>query len=153
MQDSAGSAICLQDPYAGENSGKVYAVNNIAIGGRDDRIHRYMSNGLFLNGIVDCQIVNNYVFRTGQNAIQIYSISRCLLQDNDFESTGGGGNPTIVANGMKDTVLRRNNFREREGLGISTAAGILDSCGQGNTYDGNLILGEVKPPVTICTEK
>ena len=34
--ESAGNALCLQDPYHGVNHGKVIAANNIAIGGRDD---------------------------------------------------------------------------------------------------------------------
>jgi hypothetical protein len=43
---SAGSAICLQDPYKGVNHGLVVAMNNIIIGGREDRLYRLMSNGL-----------------------------------------------------------------------------------------------------------
>ena len=35
--------------------------------------HRYMSNGIFLVGLKQCEIVNNYVFRTGQNALQAYA--------------------------------------------------------------------------------
>jgi hypothetical protein len=46
--ESAGNALCLQDPYLGPNHGKVIAANNILIGGRSEHSnHRYMSNGLF----------------------------------------------------------------------------------------------------------
>src|SRR6185436_1002625 len=38
--ESAGNALCLQDPYLGANHGKVTAANNILIGGRSDSIHR-----------------------------------------------------------------------------------------------------------------
>jgi len=149
-QGSAGSAICLQAPYVGPNVEKVVAANNIIIGGREDRDWRYMSNGLFLVGLTDCQIINNYIYRTGQNAIQIYAISKCLIQDNDFESTGGGGNPTMDANHMRDTVVRRNNFRERPGLTINTQAGMQDVCGERNTYEDNRTLGELTPPINKC---
>ena len=136
---SAGSAICLQDPYSGASHGLVVAENNIAIGGREDRIHRYMSNGLFLNGLKGCQIRNNYVFRTGQNAIQAYRINGCVIEDNDFESTGGGGNPTVWTQGAENTVFRRNNYRDRPGLGVSTQPGFLERCGRNNVYENNLI--------------
>ena len=151
MIGSAGSAVCLQDPYESANRGKVVAANNVMIGGRDDRNWRYMTNGLFLNGLKGCEIVNNYVYRTGQNAIQIYSLDSCLIQDNDFESTGGGGNATVVSNQMKNTVLRRNNYRERQGLGINTQAGFIDRCGEGNVYEENRVLGEIVPVVSrVC---
>jgi hypothetical protein len=148
---SAGNAICLQDPYKGVNHGKVTAANNVAIGGRMDNLYRYMSNGLFLNGLKDCEIISNYVYRTGQNALQAYGLDRCLIQDNDFESTGGGGNPTGVLNGVTNTTLRRNNYRSRPGLAINTQAGIVDKCGKGNVFDDNRTDGVLYPqPPPVC---
>ena len=138
---SAGSAICLQDPYKGANHGLVVAANNVAIGGRDDRLYRYMTNGLFLNGLKGCQIRNNYVYRTGQNAIQAYSISGCVIEDNDFESTGGGGNTTVWTQDAVNNVFRRNNYRDRPGLTINVQAGFIEVCGKGNIYENNLING------------
>lgn len=135
--ESAGNAICLQDPYQGPNHGKVTAANNVAIGGREDRIHRYMSNGIFLVGLKKCEIVNNYVFRTGQNGLQAYSLEGCLIQDNFFESTGGGGNSTVMLTTVTNTVFRRNNFVSRPGVTINTQAGIVDKCGRGNVYEDN----------------
>jgi hypothetical protein len=150
-RESAGNAVCLQDPYIGPNRGLVVAANNVIIGGRNDTVHRYMSNGLFLNGLKDCQIINNYVFRTGQNAIQAYAIKGCLIQDNDFESTGGGGNVTFSAEGMVNTILRRNNYRDRPGLTINTAAGFLEICCSGNTYEGNSVPARANvQPVKRC---
>jgi hypothetical protein len=151
FQESAGNALCLQDPYVGVNHGLVIAANNIAIGGRGEYSgHRYMSNGIFLVGLKKCQIVNNYVFRTGQNALQVYGLEGCVIQDNDFESTGGGGNPTGMLNGVMNTVFRRNNFRSRPGLNINTQAGIVDKCGKGNVFENNLSDGRVTPPAPVC---
>ena len=144
---SAGSAICLQDPYKGVNHGLVVAANNIAIGGREDRIHRFMSNGLFLNGLTGCRIFNNYVFRTGQNAIQAYAINSCVIEDNDFESTGGGGNATVSIEGAVNNIFRRNNYRDRPGLAINTQAGFLEVCGTGNIYEKNLVNRQEVPVV------
>ena len=140
-RESVGNAMCLQDPYHGVNHGKVIAANNIAIGGRNDRLHRYMSNGIFLVGLRECEVIKNYVFRTGQNALQAYALDRCVLQDNDFESTGGGGNSTVMLNGVLNTVLRRNHFRSRPELTINTQAGIIDKCGKGNVIEDNRVDG------------
>ena len=138
---SAGSAICLQDPYKGVNHGLVVAANNIAIGGREDRVYRFMSNGIFLNGLKGCQIRNNYVYRTGQNAIQAYAINGCVIEDNDFESTGGGGNATVATEGAVNNIFRRNNYRDRPGLAINTQAGFHEVCGKDNVYEKNLVNG------------
>jgi len=135
--ESAGNAICLQDPYEGPNHGKVTAANNVAIGGRSDLVHRYMSNGIFLVGLKKCEIVNNYVFRTGQNALQAYSLDGCLIQDNLFESTGGGGNSTMMLTNVTNSIFRRNNFISRPGVTINTQAGTVDKCGRGNVYEDN----------------
>jgi hypothetical protein len=152
---SAGSGICLQDPYKGANHGLVVAMNNIIIGGREDRIYRFLSNGFFLNGLKGCQIRNNYVYRTGQNAIQAYAIEGCLIEDNDFESTGGGGNATVSTEGAVNNIFRRNNYRDRPGLTINTQAGFLEVCGRGNTYEKNLINGRDVPAVATqpCSAK
>lgn len=147
---SVGNAICLQDPYAGQNHGKVTAANNIAIGGRGDLLYRYMSNGIFMVGLKRCEIINNYVFRTGQNALQAYTLDACLIQDNDFESTGGGGNPTVVLNNVANSTLRRNHFRSRPGLAISTQPGFVDKCGKGNTFEDNRTDGAVTSATPVC---
>jgi hypothetical protein len=148
--ESAGNALCLQDPYLGANHGKVTAANNILIGGRNDSIHRYMSNGLFLVGLKQCEIINNYVFRTGQNALQAYKLDGCLVQDNDFESTGGGGNSTAMLNGVTNSIFRRNHFRTRPEVTINTQPGIIDKCGKGNVFEDNRINGKVSPHGTVC---
>jgi hypothetical protein len=147
---SAGSAICLQDPYKGVNHGLVVAMNNIIIGGREDRIHRFLSNGFFLNGLKGCQIRNNYVYRTGQNAIQAYAIDGCLIEDNDFESTGGGGNYTVSIDGAVNNIFRRNNYRDRPGLTINVQPGFREICGKGNVYEKNLVNG--RDVTAVATE-
>jgi len=136
---AGGTAMCLQDPYAGVNHGLVLADNNIAIGGRNDRLWRYMTNGFFLNGLRGCQVRNNYVFRTGQDAVQAYSIKGCVIEDNEFESTGGGGNPTLLLIRAANTIVRRNRFRDRPGLLINTDSGFVDRCGQNNVFENNLV--------------
>ena len=149
--ESAGNALCLQDPYLGPNHGKVTAANNILIGGRSEHSdHRYLSNGIFLVGLKQCEIVNNYVFRTGQNALQAYSLDGCLIQDNLFESTGGGGNPTVMLNGVLNSTFRRNHFRARPGVTINTQAGIVDKCGKGNVFEDNRGNGAFSPPNAKC---
>ena len=148
----AGNGLCLQNPYPGTNLGKVVAANNIIIGGRVDRIYRYMSNGIFLVGLKKCEIINNYVYRTGQDAIQAYAIDGCLIQDNDFESTGGGGNPTVMLNDVLNTTFRRNHFRSRPGLTINTQAGFVDKCGKGNVFEDNRTNGTLEPASSICTK-
>lgn len=154
FQQSAGNALCLQDPYHGPNHGKVIAANNIAIGGRGEYSHnRFMSNGIFLVGLKQCEIINNYVFRTGQNAIQAYALNGCLIQDNDFESTGGGGNSTVHLTGVQNTTFRRNHFRSRPGLTINVQGGFTDKCGKGNIFENNLTNGKLTPSGPICPEK
>jgi hypothetical protein len=150
-QDAAGNAICLQDPYSGPNSGRVVAANNVIIGGRNDVLYRWMSNGMFLNGLKDCEILNNYIFRTGQNAIQIHGISNCLIQDNIFDSTGGGGNTTFWSKGMKDTIVRRNPYIRRD-IPINMEAGFQEICGERNQYIDNTIPGVpgAAPPTRRC---
>jgi hypothetical protein len=138
----AGSAFVAQDPYNGANHGLVVIANNAAIGGRDDRLYRFMSNGIYLNGLKGCQVINNYVYRTGQNAIQAYRIKDCLIQDNDFEHTGGGGAVTIsLQDNSTNNIIRRSHYRSAP-VAISSSAGfeeIDNSCG--NKYEGNLIDG------------
>lgn len=149
--ESAGTALCLQDPYHGENHGKVTAANNVAIGGRGEHSdHRYMTNGVFLVGLNKCEVINNYVFRTGQNALQAYAVDGCLIQDNDFESTGGGGNPTIMLNSVVNTIFRRNHFRSRPGLTINVQAGITEKCGKGNVFEDNRVEGAIVRPASVC---
>lgn len=149
--ESAGNALCLQDPYQGQNHGKVTAANNITIGGRADTLHRYMSNGIFLVGLKKCDIINNYVFRTGQNALQAYGLDGCLIQDNDFESTGGGGNSTIMLTNVLNSTFRRNHFRSRPGLTINTQAGIVDKCGKANVFEDNRVDGVlITQPGPVC---
>lgn len=145
-----GNSICLQAPFTSLNKGKVVAANNSIIGGREDREWRYLINGIFLNGLEGCELINNYVFRTGQNAIQAYAIKQCLIQDSDFESTGGGGNPTVMINNSSGNIFRRNNYRDRPDLGINTQAGFVDKCGAGNVYEDNRVGGEVVPSIPVC---
>jgi hypothetical protein len=70
-QDGAGNAINLQDPgFNAPVNGNIFAVNNWIIGGRDDGLHRYMSSGIFVATLNKITLASNYVFKTGQNAVQ-----------------------------------------------------------------------------------
>ena len=109
-----------------------------------------MSNGIFLVGLKKCEIISNYVFRTGQNALQAYALDGCLIQDNDFESTGGGGNSTVMLNGVLNSIFRRNDFRSRPGLMLNVQGGFTDKCGKGNVFENNHTNGVLTPPGPVC---
>jgi hypothetical protein len=142
LAGGAGNAFLAQDPFMGSNRGTVHIVNNVAIGGREDNVFRFMSNGIYTVGMKGCRIVNNYVFRTGQNAVQMYSSDGCLVQDQDFEHTGGGGAFTVQFYGVRNTTVRRAHFRTTPGLPLSAAAGISEIDGScGNIYEDNRIDG------------
>lgn len=142
FQISAGTAFLAQDPYLGVNHGRVNIINNVAIGGRNLPVASFMSNGIFLNGLTDCYIGGNYIYKTGQNAIQAYAIKKCIIEDNIFDSTGGGGNPSFHSDGMQESIIRRNNYIF--GTGIPTwnvEPGFMDKCGANNSFENNIIPG------------
>lgn len=142
LPTGAGSAFLAQDPYTGLHRGKVVIANNVAIGGRDDIVNHHMSNGIFLVGLKQCEVINNYVYRTGQNAIQAYNLDGCLIQDNDFEHTGGGGASTVQFYGVRNTTIRRSHFRSSPNVPINVQAGFNEAQGScGNKFEDNLIDG------------
>lgn len=136
-RQTAGSAFCLQDPYLGPNHKPVEAFNMYAIGGREDRVHRYMTQGFHLKGLSNCHIHHSYVYRTGQEAIKGYLLKGCVIEDIDMESTGGGGSVSVSLEESVNNTLRRVNYRDRPGLGINVASGFEDICGQDNKYENN----------------
>lgn len=142
MQDSAGNAICAQDPYVGEKqtANDFFIVNNAIVGGRTTGTRRFMSNGIFIVGLNRFTVAVNHIFRTGQNAMQVYNLQHGLIQDNPLDSTGGGGNTSFWSKGMRDTIVRRNPFIKRD-IGINMEAGFLEICGERNSYIDNLIPG------------
>ena len=142
MQDGTGSAICAQDPYVGTKQAEnnFHILNNVAVGGRYDNVFRYMSNGIYIVGLRGFTVQANYVFRTGQNAIQIYNADKGLIEDTVFDSTGGGGNTSFWSDGLRNTTVRRNNFFARD-IPISMQAGFLEVCGTNNTFENNFIPG------------
>lgn len=150
--DGSGNAICAQDPYVGtkQTDNNFFIVNNFAIGGRDTGTRRFMSNGIYLVGLRVFTVSNNYVFRTGQNAIQAYNLDKGIIEDTVFDSTGGGGNPSFWAKGMRDTIVRRNNFLTRD-IGINMEAGFASICGERNVFQDNFIPGV--GPNAPATEK
>src|SRR5688572_16719504 len=102
-----------------------------------------MSNGLYIVGRVDWELGNNYVSRTGQNAVQADSSGGCLIQDNVFEHTGGGGASTIQFYGVRNTTVRRSHYRSAN-VAINAQPGINEAQGScGNTFEGNAIDGKV----------
>lgn len=140
-QEAAGNGLCLQDPYVGANRGKGVVANNVVLGGRVDNIKRYLSNGIFLNSLKGWHVSNNYIFKAGQNAIQAWGIVECVIEDQIFDSTGGGGNPSFWSKGMRDSTVRRNNYVKRD-IPINMQAGFVDICGENNTFSNNVIPGE-----------
>ena len=155
--DGVGSAIALQDPYSGKNSGNVVVANNRILGGRTDAVHRYMTSGIFITGeLPNLRIVNNYIFKTGQAAIQMYGGGQgALIQDNQLDSTGGGGAVAIELYDVTGATLRRNNMFTQPNIPFSTAAGIKD-CGRANVFDNNFSESpgsEIRPSSQGCPQK
>ena len=151
--EGAGSAICLQDPYIGKKLGEnnAFVVNNTIVGGRDTNVRHFMSNGIYLVGLRKFTVSANYIFRTGQNAFQIYNVDIGVISDNIMDSTGHGGNPSFWSNGMRNTMVTRNPFIKRD-LPTNMEAGFFEKCGEGNTYKDNPIPGEDPnaPPRRVC---
>jgi hypothetical protein len=74
-----------------------------------------MSNGFFVNSVNGVTIKNNYVYKTGQSAVQWVGAGRgtgagSFIEDNWFDATGGGGNPSILLIDTSGVTVRRNKF-------------------------------------------
>jgi hypothetical protein len=141
-QESAGNAINLQAPGVDGITSGIYAVNNWIIGGRNDGVHRYMSNGLLMNSINGVTIKNNYIYKTGQAAIQWYGVPRrpgtgSLIEDNWFDATGGGGTPTMLLINVSGLTVRRNRFSLDPDIVFGTDQRIQDCGGTRNVFDDN----------------
>lgn len=142
--NSAGNAINFQAPGLKGTTGGLYAVNNWIIGGRNDRLHIYMSNGLLMNSVNGVTIKNNYIYKTGQCAIQWYGVgprtgTGSLIEDNWFDATGGGGNPTILLTNASGVTIRQNRFTLDADIQFSTDQRIQDCGGRGNVFVENRI--------------
>jgi hypothetical protein len=138
-QDSAGNAINLQAPGVSGETGAIYAVNNWIIGGRNDGLHRYMANGFLVNAVNGVTIKNNYVYKTGQSAVQWYGKGRgtgtgSFVEDNWFDATGGGGNPSILLLNVSGVTVRRNRFTRDLNTKFGTDLRILDCGGTRNSF-------------------
>jgi hypothetical protein len=141
-QESAGNAINLQAPGVNGTTSGLYAVNNWIIGGRNDGLHRYMSNGILMNAVNGVTIKNNYIYKTGQAAIQWYGVPRrtgtgSLIEDNWFDATGGGGTPTILLLNAGGLTVRRNRFSLDPDTVFGTDLRIQDCGGAGNIFADN----------------
>jgi len=153
--DGVGSAIMLQDPYSGKNSGNIVAANNRIVGGRIDAIHRYMTSGVFLSGdLPGLKVINNYIFKTGQAAIQMYGGGPgALIQDNRLDSTAGGGLLAIELYKVSGATLRHNIIFDQPGIPFSTGPGIKD-CGKGDIFERNYYgssgTAEIRPTSRGC---
>ena len=151
-QNSAGNAINLQAPGVNATTGGIYAVNNWIIGGRNDAIHRYMANGFLVNSVNGITIKNNYVYKTGQSAVQWYGAGRgtgigSYIEDNWFDATGGGGNPSILLINVSGVTARRNKFTLDPKTKFSTDLRIQDCGGTRNVFlDNNN--GQIRGKVT-----
>jgi hypothetical protein len=146
-QNSAGNAINLQAPGVSSETGPLYAVNNWIIGGRNDGIHRYMANAFLINAVNGVIIKNNYVYKTGQSAIQWTAGGRgtgagSFIEDNWFDATGGGGNPTILMLDVSAATIQRNKITVDSDTKFGTDLRILDCRGARNVFleNGNAAL-------------
>jgi hypothetical protein len=97
-----------------------------------------MTSGIFISGgLPGLKIINNYIFKTGQAAIQMYDGGvGALFQDNRLDSTGGGGSWAIELNKVSGATFRRNDLFDQPGIGFSTGLGIKN-CGKGNVFENN----------------
>ncbi|MGI9069690.1 MAG: hypothetical protein ACR2HX_25215 [Pyrinomonadaceae bacterium] len=141
-QNSAGNAINFQAPGVKGSTGGIYAVNNWIIGGRNDAVHRYMANGFFVNSVNGVTIKNNYVYKTGQTAVQWYGSGRgtgtgSIIEDNWFDATGGGGNPSILLIKASGVTVRRNRFTLDPDTKFGTDLRIRDCGGTKNVFLDN----------------
>jgi hypothetical protein len=141
-QNSAGNAINLQAPGVNTSTGGIYAVNNWIIGGRNDAIHRYMANGFLVNSVNGITIKNNYVYKTGQSAVQWYGSGRGTgngsnIEDNWFDATGGGGNPSILLINVSGVTVRHNKFTLDPNTKFNTDLRIQDCGGTKNVFVDN----------------
>ena len=73
-----------------------------------------------------------------------------MIENNDFESTGGGGNPTVLLINTENNIFRRNSYRERPGLAINVDSTWVDKCGKNNVYQDNLTTGRPANIVRQC---
>lgn len=141
-QEGAGNAINLQAPGLNASTGGIYAVNNWILGGRNDAVHRYMANGFFVTSVNGVTIKNNYVYKTGQNAVQWTGEERgtgsgSFIEDNWFDATGGGGNPSILLINVSGVTLRRNKFTLDSNTKFGTDLRIQDCGGTRNVFIDN----------------
>jgi len=141
-QESAGNAINLQAPGVNGITDGIYAVNNWIIGGRNDGLHRYMSNGILMNAVNGVTIKNNYIYKTGQAAIQWYGAPQrtgtgSLIEDNWLDATGSGGTPSILLISVSGLTVRRNRFTLDPGTVFGTDQRILDCSGSRNVFVDN----------------
>src|SRR3989442_15682076 len=97
-----------------------------------------MTSGIFITGeLPNLRIVNNYIFKTGQAAIQMYGGGQgALIQDNRLDSTAGGGLVAIELYKVSRATLRHNSIFDQPGIPFSTGPGIKD-CGKGNVFERN----------------
>ncbi len=98
----------------------------------------FMTSGIFISGgLPGLKIINNYIFKTGQAAIQMYGGGQgALFQDNRLDSTGGGGSLAIELNQVTGAAFRRNDIFDQPGIAFSTGLGIKD-CGKNNVFEKN----------------
>lgn len=181
--ESAGNAINLQDPgFDATKNGDCYAVNNWIIGGRNDALHRFMANGMFVSTLNRVTLQSNYIYKTGQTAIQWYGLRKKLtaqefnslpewtqssykqykvylpdgdnwtlhpdrqatgqgsvIKDNWLDSTGGGGNPTMIFTGCSGIEVGPNKLIVPKDVKFGTDPRLLDCKGEGNTAHGNIL--------------
>jgi hypothetical protein len=113
FQNSAGNALNFQAPGVTVQTQNINAFNNWIIGGRSEGQHRYMSNGILVSAANNVTIKNNYIYKTGQDAIQWYGTPAAtgtgsLVEDNWFDSTGNGEDGTVQLNNTSGITLNRN---------------------------------------------
>jgi hypothetical protein len=145
---SVGSAIVLQDPgFSPEKNGDLFAVNNWIIGGRRDNGPVYMSSCFIVATLNRVTLAGNYCFKTAQAGIQWYGKEGMrgqgsVIQDDIFDSTGGGGGPTIFFRDTEGITVKRNAFAKAADIKFNTDFRMFDCGGKNNIASDNLFNGK-----------
>ncbi|HKO97076.1 MAG TPA: hypothetical protein VJU86_08795 [Pyrinomonadaceae bacterium] len=147
---SAGNAINLNDPgRTPEKNGDNSAVNNWIFGARRrDTKLIYMSSCMMVSNLNRTTIAGNYCFKTAQTGLSWYgqpstSGQGSVVEENVWDSTGGGGGPTMFLRETAGITIRRNKFyKDPHDLKNDTDFRIWDCAGRGNSAIGNLFRGQ-----------
>lgn len=114
---SAGNGINLNDPgNTPSKNGDNSAVNNWIFGARTrDTKTLYISNCLLVSQLNRTTVSGNYCFKTAQTGLSWFGTGEArgqgsIVEGNVFDSTGGGGGPSVFLNENTEGVTIKKNL-------------------------------------------